>query len=111
MYSWYGPRVCVVIEETAKSPSLVSRTSTMSRNAGPPPDASKWQAQYLRLIAFPITSQLSDQRAWWRELTGSDPDVSVRKKTGVEQSGQYGGAQLVVNIDPIRIQWTTAEQI
>jgi hypothetical protein len=83
----------------------------MSRNAGSPPDASVWQAQNLRLIVFPVDAQLPLQRDWWRELTGNEPDTALRKRMEREEGGLYEGVQLIVSLDPLRIQWTAAAPI
>jgi hypothetical protein len=57
------------------------------------------------MVVFPVTSQFTDQRHWWRDLTGAEPDSSLQRRTDREESGQFDERLLVVSIDPLRIQW------
>jgi hypothetical protein len=82
----------------------------MSREAPPPPDPTVWQAQYLRLIAFPVQPAFDYSRGWWRDLTGADPQTSTEKRQRQERedSGPYAGIELSLAVDLLRVQWTAA---
>lgn len=78
----------------------------MSREAYAPPDPARWQCQYLRLIAFPLASQVTAAQNWWERLTGVERDSSVTRKQQREDVGTFDGTTLSLLIDPLRIQWT-----
>jgi hypothetical protein len=82
----------------------------MSANAAPPPGPEGWQAQYLRLIAFPIQPAFERSREWWRELTGNDPQTSTEKRQRLERedSGSSNGINLSLAVDLVRVQWTAS---
>jgi hypothetical protein len=83
----------------------------MSVNAPQPPPVETWQTQSLRMIVFTTESQVRTDREWWEELIGSTPDASTRKKIEREDGGLHDGVQLVLTIDPIRMQWTASAQM
>ena len=82
----------------------------MSANAPLPPDPEVWQAQYLRLIAFPAEPAFEHAREWWRELTGDEPQTSTEKRQRQERedSGPHAGVELSLAVDLLRVQWTAA---
>jgi hypothetical protein len=83
----------------------------MSRDAPTPPDPAVWQAQYLRLISFPVEPQNSVQQNWWHDLTGADRERRVEKKREVEEEGTFDGLSLSLSIDLLRLQWTVAPRL
>lgn len=85
----------------------------MSANAEAPPGPEVWQAQNLRLIAFPSAPQFAAQQNWWRDLTGAEPEnvVERRQKQEKEESGQYEGASLTLGFDLLRLQWTFSPRL
>ncbi len=82
----------------------------MSANAPPPPGPEVWQAQYLRLIAFPTEPAFDHSRGWWRDLTGAEPQSSTERRLKLERedSGPHAGVELSLAVDPLRVQWTAA---
>jgi hypothetical protein len=80
----------------------------MSKDAQPPPDPAVWQAQNLRVILFPEDPRAALHRDWWKDLTGNEPDSSIRKKVEREDAGIHSGMMLVASVDPLRLQWTVA---
>ncbi len=85
----------------------------MSVNADPPPGPEAWQAQNLRLIAFPRSPQFATQQNWWMHLTGAEPEnvLDRRQRHEREESGTFQGASLSLAIDLLRIQWTVAPRV
>lgn len=85
----------------------------MSESAEAPPGPEAWQAQNLRLIAFPGEPQFALQQNWWQRLTGSDPENVLEKKQKQEreESGVFQGAVLTLSFDLLRIQWTVSARL
>lgn len=83
----------------------------MSRDAQSPPDPDVWQAQYLRLISFPVEPQNSVQQNWWHDLAEADRESRVDKKLQVEEEGVFEGLSLLLSIDLLRLQWTVAPRL
>jgi hypothetical protein len=83
----------------------------MSQQAYNPLPVETWQAQNLRVIVFTAENQVPSGRQWWRDLTGIEPDSTVKRKTEREEAGLYEGVQLAVSIDPLRIQWVAAASL
>lgn len=84
----------------------------MSYAAEPLPDVAEWQAQYLRLIAFPLDPQVSVAQEWWRQLTGSEPESSTRKgRLELHDVGRFEETTLSLDVDFARLQWTVAPRI
>lgn len=83
----------------------------MSRNAQAPPPPSVWQAQYLRLISFPMEPQFAVSQAWWNNLTGAERESRVEKKREVEEEGTFEGVSLSLNIDLLRLQWSAVPRV
>ncbi len=84
---------------------------TMSANAPPPPGPAVWQAQYLRLIAFPTQPHVGVDQHWWTDLTGAESESTTRKRHEREEQGPFEGAILSLSIDLVRIQWTANPRI
>jgi hypothetical protein len=85
----------------------------MSERAEAPPSPDVWQAQNLRLIAFPREAQFAVQQNWWQELTGAEPEniLEKRQKQEREESGAFQGALLNLSFDLLRIQWTVSPRL
>jgi len=75
------------------------------------PDRMEWCARHLRMIAFPVEPQLTAEQNWWAELTGSQPEATLRKPQKREDSGTFQGVALTVEVDPFRVKWTVAPRI
>ena len=83
----------------------------MSAKAPLPPDPSAWQAQYLRLIAFPTTPQVAVEQNWWQDLTGLEVESSLRKRHERADTGVFQGVSLELEIDELRVRWTTSPRL
>src|SRR5260370_37317856 len=70
-----------------------------------------WQAQNLKLIAFPTEPQLKVDQNWWRDLTGSQPEVSTRRIADRSDQGPYRNLTLNLTVDLLRIQLTLFPRI
>jgi hypothetical protein len=82
----------------------------MAERADAPPGPEVWQAQNLRLIAFPREPQFAVRQNWWQQLTGADPEnvLEKRQKQEREESGSFQGSLLTLSLDLLRIQWTVS---
>ena len=71
------------------------------------PDTSCWQAQSLRVTAFPSPSATISQPKWWSELFGTEPEVrNLRPARGEHvETGPFDKGTLTLQINPIRIDW------
>jgi hypothetical protein len=85
----------------------------MSDRAEAPPGPEAWQAQNLRLIAFPREPQFAVRQNWWQELTGAEPEnvLEKRQKQEREEIGIFQGAVLSLSFDLLRIQWTVSPRL
>src|SRR5437868_1922782 len=85
----------------------------MSATAAQPPGPEAWQAQNMRLIAFPREPQYAVQQDWWRALTGTEAESAIdrRQKHEREESGIFEGVSLTLGIDLLRVQWTAAPRL
>jgi hypothetical protein len=85
----------------------------MSERAEAPPSPEAWQAQTLRLIAFPTEPQFAARQNWWQELTGVEPETVLdkRQKQERDESGGFRGAVLSLSFDLLRIQWSLFPRI
>lgn len=74
--------------------------------AGRPP-LTAWQAEILRLTAFPGPSARIVEPTWWADLAGEPPEAkSSRPRKGVQQEeGVFEGRKLVLVVEPTRIDW------
>ena len=66
-----------------------------------------WLATQLRFTAFPTGSAVVDPDKWWQAVAQGDPDhVQLQPKVNVaEFRGEFGEGQLVLGINPSRIDW------
>jgi hypothetical protein len=80
----------------------------MAETAAQPPPELPWKASYLRLIAFPVESQLAATQNWLQDLTKVELESSVKKKQEREDTGVVDGHALKLSIDPMRIVWIAA---
>ncbi len=73
----------------------------------PLPEASAWQLEFARLIAFPAEPALLLDQHWWQNLTSEQPEdfVSTRKKNSLEERGSFQGVALSLTIDLQRVEW------
>ena len=70
-----------------------------------------WEAQYLRMIAFPTEVRTPTDQEWWKEVTGAEPESSTRKLHNRVDTGIYDGISLNLEIDPFRVKWTMSPHI
>ncbi len=77
------------------------------------PDVSQWQAQTLRVTAFPSPSAKTIEPKWWSELLGAEPETrNIRPSRGelIEQ-GPFDKGILTLQVLPIRIDWILALKV
>ncbi len=70
-------------------------------------DAGKWQAETLRVTAFPSPAATIAEPTWWSDLTGETPEnrtTRPRERVFIEQ-GSWGGRRLTLGMNPTRIDW------
>lgn len=62
----------------------------------------------MRLAAFPEQPAYGTTQNWWQELTGSEASECNEKRQTREktESGDFAGANLLLEIDLVRVQWT-----
>jgi hypothetical protein len=66
-----------------------------------------WQAQQLRLTAFPLDPVAAADANWWASTFEEPPESSTRKRGGLSlQQGPIGGYLASVIVDLERITWT-----
>ncbi len=75
------------------------------------PDRQEWRAQYVKMIAFPTEPPLGLDQNWWSDLTGSQPESSMRKPQKREDSGSFEDVTLSLEIDPFRVSWTVSPRV
>jgi hypothetical protein len=96
----------------AKASEPASRSSVREQNVSAtaplPPPVETWRAGYLRLAAFPEQPVYGIAQNWWQELTGSEASECNEKRQTREktESGDFAGANLLLEIDLVRVQWT-----
>lgn len=66
-----------------------------------------WQAQTLRVTAFPSPDVQIDETTWWVDLVGDTPEtrVSLPKKGQAQEEGSFQEGRLALRIRPNRIDW------
>ncbi len=64
-----------------------------------------WDAEYLRLTAFPIPASPVEDVGWWESLMGEPPEVEVvrRRESGKRMEGAFEYGRLVIQTSPVRI--------
>lgn len=74
---------------------------------GNPTPLAAWQAETLRLTAFPSPAAQNTEAAWWTELVGEPPETSTSqpKKGERKEEGQFEGGKLRLRLQPARIDW------
>ncbi|MFL5240529.1 MAG: hypothetical protein ACJ8FY_00315 [Gemmataceae bacterium] len=77
----------------------------MSANSPAPPAPDLWQANSLRVTAFPTVQHVTTPQNWWRDLVGIEPETSTQKRHERENVGIYNGCSLTLTVDLVRIQW------
>lgn len=67
-------------------------------------------AESLRLTAFPTPSVQIAPTNWWSQLVGTPPEITTSKpsKGEVQESGPVGPNNLVLQVQPFRIDWILA---
>lgn len=67
----------------------------------------EWQAETLRLTAFPLNPERLTESSWWEDLVGESPDSKTSQpKTGeLEQVGPFEHGKLVLKVQPARTDW------
>lgn len=70
-------------------------------------EAVSWQADRLRLSAFPAPPGDVQPGTWWEDLLGERPDRQVNEpKRGTSLTeGPYGSGRLVLSVQPLRVDW------
>jgi len=65
-----------------------------------------WQAETLRLTAFPF-ERLSDKPGWWKEIIGEEPESRIvrPRQQGLQEEGDFDRGRLRVIAQPARIDW------
>lgn len=66
-----------------------------------------WQAEILRLTAFPSPAAQLGEPAWWKDLVGEPPEtkISQPRAGGRQEEGQFEGRKLVLRVEPTRVDW------
>lgn len=69
--------------------------------------AGRWRTELLRVTAFPSASAEASDPNWWEALVGEAPEGVTQqpKKGGVRVEGPWKDSQLVLGIQPMRIDW------
>jgi len=64
-----------------------------------------WDAESLRLTAFPIPASPVEDVGWWESLMGEPPEVEVvrRRESGKRMEGAFEHGRLVIQTSPARI--------
>lgn len=63
----------------------------------------KWLPLHLQLIAFPENPQECMAQDWWRQIAGTEPDSSTKKKLERLDIGAMDGRALSISVDPLRV--------
>ena len=66
-----------------------------------------WSVESVRATAFPAVAPDTVSINWWRDVVGEDPAKATResRKGSLEQRGSWGDADLVLQVNPLRIDW------
>lgn len=67
----------------------------------------EWNANVLRLTAFPSPGSSVDAVKWWSDVVGGSPDVKnlQPKIGGSNESGSFEGGRLILQVNPSRVDW------
>lgn len=76
-------------------------------NQLPSNESIEWQAESLRLTAFPSPDARIGQSNWWTELFKEQPEDKTEKpREGlVQEQGPFEGGKILLGIQPFRIDW------
>jgi hypothetical protein len=71
------------------------------------PPLSAWQAQVLRLTAFPSPNAQFANKDWWTKLVRQPPEStsSQPRERLQKEVGSYQNAKLELTVEPLRIDW------
>jgi len=71
------------------------------------PQPKDWQAEQFRLTAFTPDSLSESALAWWKGITGAEPESKTsRAPVRIHSAeGPHGEGRLILNIGPGRIDW------
>lgn len=66
-----------------------------------------WQAESLRLTAFPTPAAEFAEPSWWKNLVGEPPEkrLSTPRTSSLQEQGPFAGGTLVLTVNPLRIDW------
>ena len=66
-----------------------------------------WEAESLRLTAFPSPDEIIGEADWWKDFVGDIPEKRVAQpRIGVRlEEGPFEGGWLVLQVQQIRIDW------
>jgi hypothetical protein len=66
-----------------------------------------WEAESLRLTAFTVEEVDLRGLNWWTELAGEEPETRVQnpRQHGLVEAGLYLDANLVLQVQPGRVDW------
>ena len=66
-----------------------------------------WETELLRLTGFPSAASKIEEQTWWKDVAGAVPEVRKEKpnKGELQESGQFNGGRLILQIQPTRIDW------
>ena len=66
-----------------------------------------WQAELIRMTAFPVEPLTSLNDAWWRDQLGTLPEQTNRQMVAIQGSdvGSFGRGELVLSQQPVRVDW------
>jgi hypothetical protein len=66
-----------------------------------------WQAEHLRMTAFPSPAASLGNQSWWADLVGDSPEtvISRPRMGGVQAAGPFEGKTLVLSVEAARIDW------
>jgi len=66
-----------------------------------------WQAESLRLTAFPNPSATVAESTWWKDIVGQPSETRISKplKSFYREEGTYESGTLALDVQPNRIDW------
>jgi hypothetical protein len=66
-----------------------------------------WETELLRLTGFPSAASKIEGQTWWKDIAGAVPETRKEKpnKGELQESGQFSGGRLILQIQPTRIDW------
>jgi hypothetical protein len=71
-----------------------------------PSQQDGWLASVLRLTAFPDSSENVSGEEWWQQTVGGPSDSQTKRRPiGLQEVGPFGSGQLVLTVEPRKIDW------